>query len=246
MVRTLLLPALLALLCLSGCRKEQWDDCFTGTGAIVLDERAIVGFTSIDLADRFDLELIPDSVDRVIVETGDRLLEQVRTEVVGTTLVIRDNNTCNWVRRFDVTMVAHVHCKALRELVCRGSGRVTCSDTLEAQAFNVQFFGANSEVQLSLRADVCVVGNNLGPSDVDLSGRVRELRLYNGDNGRIDSRAMQADDVLVNNSAISDLHVRADVNVGAEITGSGDVYWEGGGQELWTNITGTGRLIHVP
>ena len=105
---------------------------------------------------------------------------------------------------------------------------------------------ANSEVRLSLRADVCVVGNNLGPSDVDLSGRVRELRLYNGDNGRIDSRAMQADDVLVNNSAISDLHVRADVNVGAEITGSGDVYWEGGGQELWTNITGTGRLIHVP
>lgn len=246
MVNRRILPAVLALLSLSGCRKEQWDDCFTGTGPIVLDERPVAGYTSIDLGDRFDLELIPDTVDRVIVETGDRLLEQVRTEVVGTTLVIRDNNTCNWVRRFDVTMVAHVHCKALCELVCRGSGNVTCADTLLATEFNVQIFNANSDVRIDLLADLCTVGNALGPSHVRLGGRVRELRVYNGDKGGIDSRDMSADDVFVNNSANTDVHVRAEENVGAEITSSGDVYWQGGGQVLWTNISGTGDLIQVP
>lgn len=235
----------LALACLSGCRKEQWDDCLTGTGDIVMDERFITGFDAIDLGDRFDLEIVPDTVDRVILETGQRLLEQMRTEVVDGTLVIRDNNTCNWVRRFDVTMVAHVHCRDLRELVCRGTGEVTCTGPLTVGAFNLQVYNANSTISLDLATGSCTIGNNVGASDISAHGHVQELRIYNGGHGRIDTRELDAQDAWLNNSSDQDIRVRAIGAIGAEITSSGNAYYSGGAVVAWTNISGTGRLIEV-
>ena len=236
--------ASLALLSFSGCRKELWDDCFTGTGDTVIDERTITGFTGIDISDRFDLVIVPDSVDRVIIETGERLLEQIRTEVEEGTLVIRDGNTCNWVRRYDVPMTATVHCRELRYLTCRGTGDVSTQGTLTVPWFHLRLWGAMGTPGRTLNAGSCVLHANTGPGDVYLHGTVQRLSIYSGGRSIVDTRDAQADVVDVNNSSVNDILLRANTSVGAVIAFSGNVYWTGPGSVAWTNITGSGQLIH--
>jgi hypothetical protein len=236
--------ALLALLGLSGCRKEVWDDCFTGVGDIVSDERMISGFTGIDISDRFDLVIVPDTVDRVILETGDRLLEQIRTELDGGTLVVRDGNTCNWVRRADVPMTLTVHCRRLQELTCRGTGDVSTQGTIDVPWFHLRLWGAMGTHDLSVNADSCVLHANTGPGDVYLHGNVHHLLLYSGGRGIIDTRDAQADICDVNNSSVNDIYLRANSSVGAVINFSGNVNWTGPGSVAWSDIVGTGQLIH--
>lgn len=235
--------AMLAVLGFSGCRKEQWDDCFTGTGDIVLDERHVPHFTAIDLSDRFDLVIVPDTIDRVILETGQRLLEQIRTEVDGTALVIRDRNTCNWVRRFDVPMKVTVHCSDLRELICRGTGDVDLTAPIVVPWFHLRLWNAMGTHRIKVEADSVLIHANTGPGDVVLEGATGYLGLYLGARGSIDTRATSASVVEVNNSGVNDVHLRADDWLGAAITSSGNVYHSGPGTVLWTAITGSGQLI---
>lgn len=240
---TIIGPAV--LLVLAGCAKEQWDDCFTAVGNIVMDERPVDPFTAIDLSDRFDLVITPDTIDRLIIEAGQGLLEQIRSEVIDGTLVIRDENTCNWVRRFDAPMIAHVHCRGLKYLVCRGTGDVTCSAPITTSVFEVSALNANGRIGLQVVVDTCVIGNSTGAADIVIAGFTQQARLYSGSYGRIDARELEAVDVLVYHNGSNDLVLHASGTLGATLLSNGDVYYDGGPVILWSTITGSGQLIEL-
>ena len=42
------------LLVLSGCRKDQWNDCFQGTGKDVTETRLLGSFSKITIGEKFD------------------------------------------------------------------------------------------------------------------------------------------------------------------------------------------------
>lgn len=238
-----IVPATLIALCFGGCAKERWDDCFTGTGDIVRDRREVGAYSAIDLSDRFDLVIVPDSADYVVLETGDRLLEQMRTEVEGSTLVIRDGNTCNWVRRFDVPMTVYAHCRTLRALTCRGSGDVRSDGVIAAPSFDLEIWRAPGSHDLHFAVDSLVLHANTGPADVTARGTAQKVYIYSGDRSKVDTRELFAQECYVNNSGLNDLFVRAESALGAVITRSGNIYHAGSGSVAWSDITGTGQLI---
>ena len=245
MKATLVPPVIGMLVLCTGCEPEKWDDCFTPVGEIVMDERDVGTFTAIDLSDRFDLVITPDTVDRLIIEAGQRVLEQLRTEVIDGALVIRDENTCHWVRRFDAPLVAHVHSRTLRELICRGTGNVSCTGPITTTVFEVMTWNANGTIDLRFEGDTCVIGNNTGAADILVTGTAQQARLYSGGLGRIDTRELAAVDVLVYHDGGNDMQLRASGSLGATLISNGDVYYTGGPVILWSTITGSGSLIQL-
>jgi hypothetical protein len=234
-----------ALVLFAGCAKEEWDDCFTSVGDIVMDERPVDAFTAIDLSDRFDLVFTPDTVDRLIIEAGQGLLEQIRTEVIDGTLVIRDENTCNWVRRFDAPMVAHVHCHALKDLVCRGVGDVTCTGPITTSVFEAGTVNANGRISLEVDVDTCVIGNSTGAANIIVSGIAHQVRLYAGSVGPIDARGLHTTDALISHYGANDIFVRSSNSLGVILMSLGDTYYAGDPPNIWSNIEGSGQLIRL-
>lgn len=92
----------LMVLCLS-CNSEDAPDCFQLAGTIIQREIELPSFSKIRIEQNASLLIKQGPVQQVILETGENLYPDVAVYVEGDVLVVRDNNSCNYVRDFGLT-----------------------------------------------------------------------------------------------------------------------------------------------
>jgi hypothetical protein len=236
----------LMVLLLTGCRRENMDDCFTSMGPLRSEVRAVGTFALVDLDDRIDLVLENRGSGTVQVEAGRNLLGQVRTEVVNGVLRVRNDNRCNWVRSFKERITVRVPVQEVQQLTLRGTGDVWNSDTIRHEEFRVEQWGAMGTVRLGVSVQRIYIGLHTGAGDVVLTGRAMEFANYYADMlGSIDATGLIAPLVNVNNSGVGDFRCHAEVELNVAIRDAGDVYYTGD-PLLNSTITGTGRVVRLP
>ncbi|MBK8500629.1 MAG: DUF2807 domain-containing protein [Flavobacteriales bacterium] len=232
---------------LFGCQPEQWNDCMTSTGSMSTQERNVGDFNTIDVGDRVDLVLDQRSSGSVSVEAGANLLGQITTEVSDGTLKVRNEMRCNWVRSFKPRIVVHVPIDQVAKLVLRGTGNVSCTDSLIRDRFELEQWGAQGSASLLLGVTSCSIALHTGAGDVVLRGRCHSTAdLFSGIQGPIDASGMIARFVNVNNNGIADMRCWVTEQLHVQINDVGDVYYRGRSSRVCGTISpGSGSLMHA-
>ncbi len=87
------------------CDSENGSDCFKKEGSIVQRDIELAPFTEIVVFERVQLFIEEGPVQKVIIESGENLINDVEVKVEGNILSVVDNNTCNFIRDYDITKV---------------------------------------------------------------------------------------------------------------------------------------------
>lgn len=87
------------------CDSENGSDCFKKAGAIVQQEIDVETFNRIVVFERVQLFIEEGPSQKVILESGENLINDVEVKVEGDLLSIIDNNNCNLIRDYDITKV---------------------------------------------------------------------------------------------------------------------------------------------
>ena len=208
----LLIPAAGAALALAGCAVH--DD-----GPRTSQTRDVAAFTRLESRDGVDVRLHVGEPQRVRVHAGGKVIDDVRTEVRGGTLVVsfdRDSFLDNGHVLVDASV------PELTRIDTSGSGDVA-ADGLRADALEVR-----SE----------------GSADLALQGTAGRLTVSLEGSGDADLGALAARDARVALKGSGDVDVRADRHLDIDIEGSGDVRYHGN-PELNQSIDGSGDLTHA-
>lgn len=94
----------LLFICVS-CSGEKVFDCIQAAGDIIQKEFVVNSFTQIRIEDDISLFIKQGPVQKVVIETGTNLLNDVVVKIEGKTIVIKNNNHCNLVRDYAITKV---------------------------------------------------------------------------------------------------------------------------------------------
>ncbi|MDT0689120.1 head GIN domain-containing protein [Salegentibacter sp. F188] len=89
----------------SGCSPDEAATCFKGAGEIVQDEVEVETFDEIIVYERVKLFIQQGPEQIVIVETGENLKDEITVEVENSRLSIKNGNSCNLFREYEVTKV---------------------------------------------------------------------------------------------------------------------------------------------
>ncbi|GAB1856889.1 hypothetical protein MHTCC0001_17250 [Flavobacteriaceae bacterium MHTCC 0001] len=96
---------IILILLIFACDSEKANDCFQTTGAIIQEDITVANFDKILVNQGVELILKEGSEQKIIVETGVNLLNDISVSVENETLILTDGNTCNYVRKYGVTKV---------------------------------------------------------------------------------------------------------------------------------------------
>ena len=96
---------IICFLLITSCDKDNVNDCFQTSGAIIQKEFVVSAFTKILVNKDVELILKEGVTQKVVVETGKNLLNDVEVLVAENKLILTDNNSCNYVRDYGVTKV---------------------------------------------------------------------------------------------------------------------------------------------
>lgn len=217
------------LLLLFTCDSENANDCFQKTGAIIQKEVVVDVFNKI-LVNR-DIELIikDGATPKIIIETGENLLNDVTAFVIDGQLILTDNNTCNYVRDYGITKV-YVTSPNITEIrsstqyYVRSDGVLTYPNlTILSEDFNVPdtFTSGNFKLQIDNNS-LSVVFNNL--SNCFVSGQTNSLNItFAAGTSRFEGRNLVAENIQLWNRSSNDMIVNPQQAIKGKITGTGNV-----------------------
>jgi hypothetical protein len=211
------------------CNSEQSSDCFQTTGAILQQEIVLSSFDKI-LINR-DIELIiKDGVEqKVIIETGKNLLNDVEAIVSDGRLFLTDNNTCNYVRGYGVTKV-YVTAPIITEIRSstqydvRSDGVLTYPTlTILSENYNAPDSFTIGNFYLQLNNDALnIVFNNL--SNCYVSGATNNLNItFASGISRFEGANLIAQHVSLWNRSSNDMIINPQQSVTGLISGTGNV-----------------------
>ncbi|WP_028066843.1 head GIN domain-containing protein [Solirubrobacter soli] len=207
----LLLPAAFAAIALTGC--DLADD-----GARVSQTRDVDTFTKIDNDSSVDVRLHVGEPQRVRVRAGEKVIDDVHTDVRDGVLRVRFDHSGFGGRH----VVVEASVPALDGINVSGSGDVD-ADGIRSDAFEVR---------------------NDGSADVSLSGSTGRLAVNLDGSGDANVAGLAAQAARVHVSGSGDANVRADDRLDLKLDGSGDIKYAGNPQ-ITKNDDGSGDVKHV-
>jgi hypothetical protein len=236
------------LLVLSGCRKDQWNDCFQGTGKDVTETRLLGSFSKITIGEKFDILLVQDTTqpEQVKITAGEHIIKQLITEVNNNTLTIKDHNTCNFVRSYNRKIVIEIRVKFLDNIELFSVSNFTAPDTLHFELKTVKLKNLGlGNVNLKINAGILDV-QSINSGNIFLEGFVNVLSCSIEEVSVLDARKLLCDDVYLDSHTPLDCFVNPKNILKVNIFNKGNVFYvnKPPNCEL-TEQRGTGQLLKL-
>jgi hypothetical protein len=237
---------LLAAGSLSGCAKENLNDCLTSTGPERTQRIELPDFTRLFVSDNIEVQLEPDSVNYVEWRGGRNMLQQLTARVEGNQLELANRNTCNWVRSSKREITAIVHFTALDHIIHDGFGKITSNSPLRQPYLRIDITDAgDAEVAADVQESLVTLYET---GTITISGKTGLLSVENYGFGSVFANNMSAQTVFGNLAGYGEVHVRAIENLGINMSGATDLHFYGQPAHIDTSRTNgaSGRFVFHP
>ena len=232
------------------CNSERAPDCFQNAGDLVRVTVAIEDFSTITVFENLNLVLRQGDESQVEVETGEFLLNEVTAEVEGNRLVLRNENSCNYVRDYGITTV-YITAPNITAIRSSTGGLISSDGVLEYTNLNLiseRFNNPEAETtdgsfDLNLSTENLSIVTN-GIAYFKLKGAVDNfaITIAAGDS-RIEAEDLVAQTVNLNHRGSNDVFVNPLERISGIIRGYGDVISVNRPAEVAVEEVFNGRLI---
>lgn len=212
------------------CNSEEGLNCFQAAGDPIEKEFDLDPFTSIVVEERVQLILKQGPEQKVVIGTGENLLNDIEISVKDGELTVFNDNGCNLVRDYNITQLYVISPNITQ--IRNASGYEIQSDgilsypTLSLISEDLELedeFHKDGDFRLELDVDqLNITGNGL--SNYFLSGKVNTLNLeiLEGD-ARFEGRQLIIQDLNLYQRGTNKVIVNPQLSIRGQILSTGDV-----------------------
>lgn len=205
-------------------------NCLQNAGDIIERDFEVESFTSITVFERIELIVTDAPTQKVTVQTGEYLMDDIDIQVENGRLKLYNNNACNLFRDYGITKI-FVSAPNLTEIrnssgISMRSEGILSYDSLKLiseDANEEDSFHTDGDFNVAIDCDnFSIVVNNL--STVYVTGRAENVSLgyFSGD-ARFEGREFVAQNVDIFQRSSNDMIINAQQSLTGEIRGTGDV-----------------------
>lgn len=240
---------LFLFLLLISCDSDSANDCFQTTGSDITQEFEVNEFSKILVNRNVELIITQGDSHRVLVETGENLLNDISVQVNNNQLILTDTNTCNFVRDYNTTKI-YVTSPNIDEIKSSTQYKISSQGVLNfpslrivSEDYNDESVIAVGDINLNLNSEeISVVGNNLTSFKLIGSVDVLNINFASGD-GVFDGANLIANAVKVYHRGTNNITVNPQSSLEAELISTGDLIAVNRPGTVDVNVLYTGSLI---
>jgi hypothetical protein len=237
--------AILFFLILISC-EDNSSRCFIDKGEIVKQEIIIEDFSNIRIEDIFNIILVQDTLNKIILEGGENLLPHVKLVVQKDTLLIENSMRCNWLRDYEKVTLS-VHFRELKHIVTLAPVNIISNDTLRADT--LQYFAIGEIGESDLIMDCGYFRFDDSYSTLGLfkfRGKAGKSRFYVNYGSSVDAMELVSVKSDICQKTIGDIYVNVTEHLRVWIWGPGNVYYSGNPQlvEIMENRS-SGKITRI-
>lgn len=250
--RDLFIWSLVLVFLLSSCDSENASDCFQETGEISREEVSVAAFTTITAFENVTLVLKQGDTQKVEIETGENLRNEVAAVVEDGRLLLTDTNDCNYVRDYGTTVV-YVTTPNLTSIRSSTGFPIQSDGVLAFESLSLlseSFTDPEAETtdgEFNLELDVAslsITSNGISYFKLKGSAESFNISIAAGDS-RVEAQDLITQRVNVNHRGSNDLLVNPQESLTGVLRGTGDLRSYNRPPTVEVEELYNGRLIFV-
>ncbi len=222
------------------CKKENRCDCIKRTGTIIIEKRDIQGFDKLYIEDNLTVFLTQDTNFSVKVEGGKNIVPLIKTELNNGTLIIKNNNRCNWTRSYDKPLNVYVSMPVINTITMDGTGKIVGTNTITTDTIDVQVKNSG-DIELTVN-NKKIISRMHGSGDVTLHGTTIDHFSDIGGAGYLQCENLFTAYTYLHTYTLGLCYVRCSNSIDCKIDYKGDVYCYGNPSLVTKKINGSGQL----
>jgi len=219
---------LLILSFIYGCDSEDAPDCFKTAGNIVQQEISVDNFNKILIYEGVSLVIKEGATQKVILESGSNLINDVSVVVENNRLIAKDNSGCNLIRDYGLTKIIVtspniVEIRNSSEQAVRSEGTLTYPNlTLLSEDYQSDYLNIGDFYITINNTKLGVTSNGISNFYIDGETTNLSVGFYAGDS-RFEGKNLRADNIKIAHKASNDILVNPQVKLEGNIYSYGDV-----------------------
>lgn len=215
---------------LISCNGENVPDCFQNSGDLVRMDVDVADFSKITVFERLNLVLRQGEEQKVEIESGEFLLNEISAQVENDRLVVRNENGCNFVRDFGlstiyVTSPNITEIRSSTGLLISSNGVLSYPNlTLLSESFaNPETETTDGSFDLTLDVEqISIVVNGIAFFQLEGFAETLDVSIAAGDS-RVEAQNLIAQRVELDHRGTNDIFINPQESVMGVIRGTGDV-----------------------
>ncbi len=214
------------LLLFISCKNPS--DCFESTGKVIQKEITLDFFDTIEVGNEVRLIIKQGNTQKVVIETGENLLDNVTVEVIDNKLYMKDESSCNLARDYAVTKV-YVTSPNIRGIrsntarIIKSDGVLNypnlklISEDFNQDALNIGDFDIEVNTQT-----LSVIAN--GNSVFTIKGNTEQLNIgFHSGSSRFNGELLNANHLNITQKSTNDILIKPLSSISGNIFSIGDV-----------------------
>ena len=211
------------------CNSEDANDCFQTSGSIIQNEFEAAYFNKILVKKDVELIVTQGSEQRVVIETGENLMNDIDISVIDNELIITDNNNCNWIRDYGITK-AYVTVTDISEIRSASQFKVSSDGTIQSNNltliaenfWNEEYYNL-ADFHMEIDCNMLRAVTN-GLSVFYLNGNTNKLQIeFYAGLGKFEGENLLADEVQVYHRGSNDMIVNPVNKLTGELRSTGNL-----------------------
>jgi len=228
------------------CKKAEDRACFKSYGDVIEKEIPLDSVSEFRLYKNITYHVYQDTLRKLIVRTGDKLVNHIVVENSGNVLSISNTNRCHFLRDYDKKTVVEIHYPFYNVIYSEANDSLIFKNTIVGNYLEVEQNLGGADVVLDVDVNHIVMIASGGVARFVLSGITNYADLRAQTNGSGDASNLKANNVYVYNNSTGDVLVDLDsAEADIHIKGTGDVLYSGAPDSLSLEKTGDGKLIKL-
>ena len=210
------------------CDSEDAGDCLQTAGGIVKVTVDVPNFNEIVVHENVELIVIDGPTQKVEIETGENLLNDIRVEVIDKQLVLNNDNNCNFFRGYNLTKVyvTSPDINTIRnasELNVSSIGALTYPSLYLRSAGEDGVFLSVGDFNLTIENDNVIIVSN-GIANFYIDGHTDKLNvIFSDGDTRFEGQNFIVKNITLRNVSSNDILLHPTESVSGTIHSTGDV-----------------------
>ena len=234
----------LLTLLVSACKKDQ---CWNSYGSPVVDTvHLIQTFDHIEIGKNIQVEIYQDSLNAIILHTGDKIANQYKFTFNDTLLQIENENRCGFIRSPSKPSLIEIHFEDYHHLLFKTGKSIVFKDTIKTSEFILHHENGGTNLALNVEVNRLELLVNNGAGSFDLGGHAlsyASIKVLKQSYGS--ALNFWSPSYILDNNSIGDLKVNLNESTAAiRIRGTGNILYHGVADSIiYLDTIGSGQLL---
>lgn len=227
MKRNILFLVTISLIALvSSCKKSPLTN-----GKVITETRELSSFNTLYLYDNIDVTLIRSDSYKIEITTGENLMLNIISEVDGKSLILRNDNICNWLRSYDIPHEAKIYYKSgINSIVYESVGNLYSENGISEDTltrFELKIEDGSGDINLKIICNDLYISAQKGTNEITLNGNANYTNISHRGLGPINMLNLPSNKIDVYSYESNDIYIFCKEQLSAEIYDIGDIYYKG-------------------